>query len=60
MFRRLDVLPSTGEGGDTFLLGPHLRTEADTVSETLFFYLEFRTMDKVQKPSDSECSGDGV
>jgi hypothetical protein len=35
---------------------PHLKTETDPVSETLFSsYLEFRTMDKVHKPSGSEC-----
>jgi hypothetical protein len=35
---------------------PHLKTETDPVSETLFSsYLEFRKMDKVQKHSDSEC-----
>jgi hypothetical protein len=35
---------------------PLLKKETDPVSETLFFsgYLEFRTMDKVQKSSDSE------
>jgi hypothetical protein len=35
---------------------PPLKTETDPVSETLFSsYLEFRTMDKVQKPTHSEC-----
>jgi hypothetical protein len=34
----------------------HLKTEIDPVSETLFAsYLEFLTMEKVWKPSDSEC-----
>jgi hypothetical protein len=42
---------------------PHLKTEIDPISETLFprfrnvvfpSYLQFRTMDKVQNPSDSE------
>jgi hypothetical protein len=34
---------------------PQLNTETDSVSETsCFSYLEFRTMYKVQKPSDSE------
>jgi hypothetical protein len=33
----------------------HLKTETDTVSETLFSsYLEFRTKDKVHKPGDSD------
>jgi hypothetical protein len=37
---------------------PHLRMETDPVSETLFFlvYVEFLTIDKVQKPSNSEIS----
>jgi hypothetical protein len=34
---------------------PHPRTETDPVSETLYS-LEYRTMDKVQKPSNPECS----
>jgi hypothetical protein len=35
---------------------PHLKTETDPVSETLYFsYLEFRTMDRVYKPHYSEC-----
>jgi hypothetical protein len=34
---------------------PHMKMETDPVSETLFSsYLEFRTMDKVLKSSDSE------
>jgi hypothetical protein len=35
---------------------PPLRTETDPVSKTLCFsgYLEFRQMDRVHKPSDSE------
>jgi hypothetical protein len=34
---------------------PHLKKETAPVSETLFSsYLEFRTMDKLLKPSDSE------
>jgi hypothetical protein len=35
----------------------HLKIETDPVSETLFFssYVEFRTLDEVHKPSDSEC-----
>jgi hypothetical protein len=35
---------------------PHLRTETDPVSETLCFLvsIEYRTMDKVQNPSNSE------
>jgi hypothetical protein len=33
----------------------HLRTETELVSETLcFLVLEYRTMDKIQKPSNSE------
>jgi hypothetical protein len=36
---------------------PHLRTETDPVFETLpcLFFVEYRTMDKVQNPSNSEC-----
>jgi hypothetical protein len=35
---------------------PYLRTETDPVSETLCFpVIEFRMMDKVQKPSINEC-----
>jgi hypothetical protein len=35
---------------------PNLKMETEPASETLLpSYLEFRTMDKVQKPSDSEC-----
>jgi hypothetical protein len=35
---------------------PHLSTETDPVSKTLFSsYLECWTMDKAQKPSNSEC-----
>jgi hypothetical protein len=34
---------------------PHLKTEADSVSETFnSSYSELRTMDKIQKPCDSE------
>jgi hypothetical protein len=33
---------------------PHLSTEVDPLSKTLCS-LEHRTMDKVQKPSNSEC-----
>jgi hypothetical protein len=34
----------------------HLKMEIDPVSETLFSsYLESQMMDKVHKPSDSEC-----
>jgi hypothetical protein len=34
----------------------HLGTEEDPASETLFYcYLEYRTTNKVYKPSDSEC-----
>jgi hypothetical protein len=33
---------------------PHLRKETDPVSETLCS-LEYRTVDKVQKPSNPEC-----
>jgi hypothetical protein len=35
----------------------HLRTEADPVSETSCYLLilDFRTMDKVQKPVSSQC-----
>jgi hypothetical protein len=34
---------------------PHLRMETDTFPKRcVFLYLEFRTMDKVQKPSNSE------
>jgi hypothetical protein len=36
---------------------PHLKTETVPVSETLCF-LEFRTMDKVDKPSDSSWLSD--
>jgi hypothetical protein len=38
-------------------LSPHLRMETDPVSETLcfLFFLEYWTMDKVQKSSNSEC-----
>jgi hypothetical protein len=44
-FRKLDLFPSSGEGGgeDTYSVGP-LRAP---VSETWF--LEYRTMEKVQK-----------
>jgi hypothetical protein len=58
--RKLDPFPSSGEGvGYTYFVGsarksPHLRTETDPVSEALCF-VEYRTMDKVQKPSNSEC-----
>jgi hypothetical protein len=41
-------------GGERCLPPPRLRTETDPVSETLF-YLERRTMDKVQKPNNPEC-----
>jgi hypothetical protein len=42
---QLVVCPSSG-----------LRAETDTISQTLYFVLiESRTMDKVEKPSDSEC-----
>jgi hypothetical protein len=35
---------------------PRLKSETFPVSETIFSsYLEFRTMNKAQKPSDSEC-----
>jgi hypothetical protein len=34
----------------------HLKTETDSDSETMFSsYLEFGTMDKIHKPSDSDC-----
>jgi hypothetical protein len=36
------------------LPSPHLMTETDLVSETACL-LEYRTMGKVQKPSDPEC-----
>jgi hypothetical protein len=38
------------------LLSPHLQTETDPVSETLCssVFLEYRTMDKVQKPNSPE------
>jgi hypothetical protein len=35
---------------------PHLKTEADPVSETLFSrYFEFWTMNKAHNPSDCDC-----
>jgi hypothetical protein len=50
---------ATGE--DTHSVGslrkrqqPHLRTESDTVSETLRKFVEYRTMDRVQELSNYE------
>jgi hypothetical protein len=41
---------------------PDLKTEADPVSEIsfYFYYLEFRTMDKFQRSSDSQRSNTPV
>jgi hypothetical protein len=61
----MDIFQSSGEGAsDAYtvvpvievrcLPPPHLRTETDPVSETLCFS-EYRTMDIVQKPGNSEC-----
>jgi hypothetical protein len=45
-FRKLDLFPSSGEGREMpTLLGP---------KRCFFWYLEFQTMDKVQKSSNSE------
>jgi hypothetical protein len=60
MFRKLDLFPSSGEGGEpSTLLGvleranlSHWNSEkTDEVSEmlcSLMFFLEYRTMEKVQ------------
>jgi hypothetical protein len=58
-FWKLDVFPSSDEGMEIpTLLGPLERVSPDTwtypVSERLWECLEFRTMDKVQKSSNSE------
>jgi hypothetical protein len=39
-----------------FLVSPHMKTETDPVSETLCssVFLEYRTMDKVQKRNNPE------
>jgi hypothetical protein len=54
MFRKLDLFPSSGEGGEKTptQLGPLERANSITgqVSETSCF-LEYRTMEKVQKNS---------
>jgi hypothetical protein len=62
-FRKLDLSPSSGGWGRINLLSwarlscpIHLRTEADPVSETLWYCLSstYKTMDKVQnKPNSS-------
>jgi hypothetical protein len=61
MFRILDPFPSTDEGvGDTYPAGaitksrPNMRTEKDPFAEKMCSS-EYRTVDKVQKPSNSEC-----
>jgi hypothetical protein len=58
-FRNLDLFPPSGEGRRHLLrtqqsrcIPPHLRMEADPVFETLCT-LEYRTMDKIQNPSNS-------
>jgi hypothetical protein len=43
------------KGPNRVSIFPHLKTETDPVSETFCSYLEFRTMDKDYRPSDSEC-----
>jgi hypothetical protein len=57
----LGLFPSSEEGvGDTYLAGsvtktrPHLKAEKDPDAETLCSS-EYRTMGKVQKPSNPEC-----
>jgi hypothetical protein len=66
-YRKLDVFPSAlgpvikvssflGTQQSRCLPSPHLRAETGPVSETMFSsYLEIRTMEKVQKPSDCGC-----
>jgi hypothetical protein len=50
--RKIEVRLTLTTGDVKQLPPPHLRTETDPVSETLcFLVIEFRTMDKVQKPS---------
>jgi hypothetical protein len=57
--RKLDVFPSSGEGRDATTLlglseGPNRVVENTSSFRSVVFaiYLEFRTMDKVHRPSD--------
>jgi hypothetical protein len=47
-------LPERAEPTEYESPSPHVKTETDPVSETAVFssYLEFRTVDKVHKPSN--------
>jgi hypothetical protein len=54
--QRSNFSHQTSEEASSVGISLHLNTETDEASKTFFYiYLEFRAMDKVQKPSDSEC-----
>jgi hypothetical protein len=51
----IEVIYFYGTQQSMCLSSPHLKTETDPLSETLFSrHLEYRTMDEVHKPSYSE------
>jgi hypothetical protein len=52
-FRKLDLFSSSGEGWETpTLLGP---LERANLNHNLLYFLEYQTMDKVQKPCKPGC-----
>jgi hypothetical protein len=69
MFPKLVMFPSSGAGRETptllsplggdrncgYLSSPEDGNISSSPKRCVFWYLEFQTMDQVQKPSDSEC-----
>jgi hypothetical protein len=56
-FRKLDLFPSAGEGWKTPTQLDPLEREWKRIQfpkRCVFYFLEYRMMDKVQKPSNSE------
>jgi hypothetical protein len=51
VFQKLDLIPSSGEGEEIPEDGNRCSFQNDVFSS----YLEIQALDKVNKPSDSEC-----